>query len=92
MAATRLDYRNGAGAGLDQVAGEGQIFATTPTKVFESDRSRLGDLAKLASTEIRTSLVANLSGDLHNLFDPVSDGVLPIYFGPLLGRLYLEGL
>ena len=53
---------------------------------------RLAGLADLGSTDIETSLVASLSGDLHMLFDPVSDGVLPIYFGPLLGRLYLEGL
>ena len=52
----------------------------------------LSDLAKLASVEIETSLVTDLSENLHTLFDPVSDGVLPIYFGPLLGRLYLEGL
>ena len=54
--------------------------------------SRLGGLGKLAATDIETSLVANLSNDLHSLFDPVSDDTLPIYFGPLLGRLYLEGL
>ena len=52
----------------------------------------LSALASLASVDIETSLVANLSDDLHMLFDPVSDDVLPIYFGPLLGRLYLEGL
>ncbi len=53
---------------------------------------RLVDLARLANTDIVTSLVANISDDLHSLFDPVSEGALPIYFGPLLGRLYLEGL
>ena len=53
---------------------------------------RLAGLADLGSRDIETSLVASLSGDLHQLFDPVSDDVLPIYFGPLLGRLYLEGL
>ena len=53
---------------------------------------RLAALASLASVDIETPLVANLSGELHALFDPVSDDVLPIYFGPLLGRLYLEGL
>ena len=53
---------------------------------------RLVDLARLANTDIVTTLVANISDDLHSLFDPVSDGALPIYFGPLLGRLYLEGL
>ena len=53
---------------------------------------RLAGLADLGSCDIETSLVASLSGDLHQLFDPVSDDVLPIYFGPLLGRLYLEGL
>ena len=52
----------------------------------------LADLAELGSADIETSLVANLSGDLHALFDPISEGTLPIYFGPLLGRLYLEGL
>ena len=53
---------------------------------------RLIGLSSLASVDIETTLVANLSGELHALFDPVSDCVLPIYFGPLLGRLYLEGL
>ncbi len=53
---------------------------------------RLADLDKLALTDIETRLVANVSRDLHTLFDPVSNDVLPIYFGPLLGRLYLEGL
>ena len=53
---------------------------------------RLAGLADLGSCDIETSLVASLSGDLHQLFDPVSEDVLPIYFGPLLGRLYLEGL
>lgn len=37
-------------------------------------------------------MVADLSGSLHSLFDDVCDKTLPIYFGPLLGRLYLEGL
>ena len=58
----------------------------------KAERSRLDDLATLASAEIVTSLVASISDDLHSLFDPVSEGVLPIYFGPLLGRLYLQGL
>ncbi len=53
---------------------------------------RFADLAKLASVDIQTALVADLSDNLHSLFDPVSEGTLPIYFGPLLGRLYLEGL
>ena len=53
---------------------------------------RLVDLKNLAAADIETNLVANLSRDLHSLFDPVSDDALPIYFGPLLGRLYLEGL
>ena len=55
-------------------------------------RLRLAELATLGETDIETSLVSNLSADLHSLFDPVADGALPIYFGPLLGRLYLEGL
>ena len=56
------------------------------------DTTRFADLAKLASVDIQTALVADLSHNLHSLFDPVSNGALPIYFGPLLGRLYLEGL
>ncbi len=52
----------------------------------------LTGLAKLASVDIETAMVADLSGELHTLFDPICDDVLPIYFGPLLGRLYLEGL
>ena len=55
-------------------------------------RNRLADLDTLAGRDIETPLVESLSRDLHTLFDPVSDDVLPIYFGPLLGRLYLEGL
>lgn len=55
-------------------------------------RHRLANLAKLASADIETSLVADLSDHLHTIFDPVCEDVLPIYFGPLLGRLYLEGL
>ena len=69
-----------------QVRVEG--FVRNPIK----DDARLTNLAKLANADIETSLIASLSDDLHSLFDPVSDGVLPIYFGPLLGRLYLEGL
>lgn len=52
----------------------------------------LAALATLGDTDIETNLASNLSADLHALFDRVSDGALPIYFGPLLGRLYLEGL
>lgn len=51
---------------------------------------RLAGLAKLAMVDIETPLMANLSDNLHSLFDPVAEGALPIYFGPLLGRLYLE--
>lgn len=54
--------------------------------------NHLSDLTRLASVAIETSLVANLSKDLHSIFDPVCNDALPIYFGPLLGRLYLEGL
>ncbi|VVB45594.1 protein of unknown function [Beijerinckiaceae bacterium RH AL1] len=57
-----------------------------------STAGRLADLVDLGSRDIETSLVASLSDDLHQLFDPVCEDVLPIYFGPLLGRLYLEGL
>lgn len=53
---------------------------------------KLAGLSKLATVDIETPLVADLSGTLHAIFDPVSEGALPIYFGPLLGRLYLEGL
>ena len=52
----------------------------------------LAGLVKLASVDIETTMVADLSGELHTLFDPICNDVLPIYFGPLLGRLYLEGL
>jgi hypothetical protein len=53
---------------------------------------KLTSLTGLASVNIETSLVVHLSGSLHSLFDDVCDKTLPIYFGPLLGRLYLEGL
>ncbi len=66
-------------------------MASTKSTVAESDE-RLAELSSLAGLEIETSLTASLSGALHALFDPVSSGTLPIYFGPLLGRLYLEGL
>ncbi len=49
-------------------------------------------LTELASVNIETSLARDLSGSLHSLFDGVCDRALPIYFGPLLGRLYLQGL
>lgn len=52
----------------------------------------LEGLDRLAGLDIETSMVASLSGKLHSLFDPISEDTLPIYFGPLLGRLYLEGL
>ena len=52
----------------------------------------LDALSRLGSVEIETSLLGTLSDDLHTLFDPISEDALPIYFGPLLGRLYLEGL
>ena len=55
-------------------------------------RLRLAELATLGDMDIENGLAADLSADLHSLFDPVADGALPIYFGPLLGRLYLEGL
>lgn len=64
-----------------------------PAPAGASDASGgLANLSSLANLHIETPLVANLSGELHALFDPVSEDVLPIYFGPLLGRLYLEGL
>ena len=53
---------------------------------------QLRALAGLASVDIETSIARDLSGSLHTLFDHVCDKALPIYFGPLLGRLYLEGL
>ncbi|MGD0634336.1 MAG: hypothetical protein ABSA13_08680 [Beijerinckiaceae bacterium] len=53
--------------------------------------ARLTALTNLASVEIETSMVRDLSGSLHDVFDDVCGKALPIYFGPLLGRLYLEG-
>ncbi len=63
-----------------------------PDRPRSGPRLRLAELASLGETDIENGLAANLSADLHSLFDPVADGALPIYFGPLLGRLYLEGL
>lgn len=63
-----------------------------PVRPRSGPRLRLAELATLGNTDIESRLVANLSADLHTLFDPVSERALPIYFGPLLGRLYLEGL
>lgn len=65
-------------------------FASEPLRGVP--RLRLAELATLGETDIENGLVANLSANLHSLFDPVADDTLPIYFGPLLGRLYLEGL
>jgi hypothetical protein len=53
---------------------------------------RLALLAGLAGVEIETSLAKDLSGSLHEVFDDTCKQALPIYFGPLLGRLFLEGL
>ncbi len=60
--------------------------------VQTANENRLTNLSQLGSVDIETPLVDNLSGALHALFDPIKDDVLPIYFGPLLGRLYLAGL
>jgi hypothetical protein len=54
--------------------------------------SRLAALTTLASVQIETSLVKDLSASLHRVFDNVCDEALPIYFGPLLGRLFLGRL
>ena len=63
-----------------------------PARPQRGTRLRLAELATLGDTDIENGLAADLSADLHSLFDPVADGALPIYFGPLLGRLFLEGL
>lgn len=65
--------------------------AMTPRSLAKCD-AQLKALAGLAAVEIETSLSRDLSGNLHSLFDDVCDKALPIYFGPLLGRLYLQGL
>ena len=54
--------------------------------------AQLSALAKLASIDIESSMINDIGASLHSLFDDVCDKALPIYFGPLLGRLYLEGL
>ncbi len=59
--------------------------------VTQGEVDRLVALDSLATTDIESPFKVDLSRDLHSLFDPVSDDALPIYFGPLLGRLYLEG-
>lgn len=64
----------------------------TPARPRRGPRVRLAELATLGDIDIENGLAADLSADLHSLFDPVADGALPIYFGPLLGRLFLEGL
>jgi hypothetical protein len=65
-------------------------FALDPDMAARLER--LADLASLSTLPIETSLAQDLSGALHEIFDQVSETTLPIYFGPLLGRLYLEGL
>ncbi len=74
---------------LDQCLSERSTQASSPAGTQDA---RLHTLAGLASVGIETSLTRQLSGSLHSLFDDVCDKALPIYFGPLLGRLYLEGL
>jgi hypothetical protein len=89
MPAARRQRKQRKVATPAEVGSPGQ---STSRAVETKSEDRLAGLSSLAGTEIETSLVAELSGQLHAIFDPVSDGVLPIYFGPLLGRLYLEGL
>ena len=64
----------------------------TSTSAEIAAPGRLDALDKLAAADIESPVMAGISRELHSLFDPVCDDVLPIYFGPLLGRLYLEGL
>ena len=68
------------------------IAARKTRTTCEEEATRLLDLDKLAAADIESPFVADIGRNLHSLFDPVCDDVLPIYFGPLLGRLYLEGL
>ena len=67
---------------------------TVLARTSHSDKAleSLAELAKLAISDISASVGSDLGEDLHRLFDSVSDAALPIYFGPLLGRLYLQGL
>jgi hypothetical protein len=82
----------GAVSGRRALARRASIV-TAPTVLDSATQtSRLTRLTDLASVPIETSLVGDLSQSLHRLFDPVCETPLPIYFGPLLGRLYLEGL
>lgn len=72
--------------------GPARILELLPQKSGRCSDARLAVLAGLAAVEIETSLVKDLSGSLHDVFDDTCEKALPIYFGPLLGRLFLEGL
>ena len=37
----------------------------------------------------RAKMVAKLTSDLHDAYDPILTKSLPIYFGPILGELFL---
>jgi hypothetical protein len=79
------DVRRGKGG-----AGSGRRLASRRRSARPD--TRLARLQQLASTDVETAVAADIGQQLHTLFDPVSEDALPIYFGPLLGRLYLEGL
>ncbi|WP_158807654.1 hypothetical protein [Beijerinckia sp. L45] len=78
----------------DGLASETQSAASEAASIPDAGKrdTSLSALAGLASVPIETSMVSDLSGSLHSMFDDICDKTLPIYFGPLLGRLYLEGL
>lgn len=91
MSAARLQRKQNLGLKAEDVPAR-SLVSTLASSLASRPDERLAGLSSLAAVDIETPLVANLSGDLHAIFDRVSDDVLPIYFGPLLGRLYLEGL
>lgn len=79
---------------LDGAAGypSGEEAAAREMSPVSTQQTQLQALAGLAALDIETSVVSPVSTGLHSLFDDVCDKTLPIYFGPLLGKLYLEGL
>ena len=49
------------------------------------------DKDKLRADRDRANMVAELTVDLHDVYDVVLTKTLPIYFGPVLGELFLVG-
>lgn len=56
---------------------------------IEVERPRMGQGEQ---SERSQTVASDVAPDLHKVFDPVVSTPLPIYFGPLLGELFLADL